>query len=93
MAQEPEYIYPPNTLKSKVTVDASKVDAVALKQAEMAIEDMQDDYLGWVKMTWPSSRVPMRQLSKTRTHANSIRKKSTTSPTTSKGRAAASAIL
>jgi chemotaxis protein histidine kinase CheA len=49
MAQEPEYIYPPNTLKSKVTVDGSKIDAVALKQAEMAIEDMQDDYLGWVK--------------------------------------------
>ena len=49
MAQEPEYIYPPNTLKSKVTVDASKVDALALKQAEMAIEDMQGDYLGWVK--------------------------------------------
>lgn len=49
MAQEPEYIYPPNTLKSKITVDSSTVDIVAMNQAEMAITDMAEDYLGWVK--------------------------------------------
>jgi hypothetical protein len=49
MAQEPEYIYPPNSLKSKVTVDASSVDVVALKQAELAIGGMADEYLEWVK--------------------------------------------
>ena len=49
MAQEPEYIYPPNTLKNKVTVDAGSVDLVAIEQAEAAIADMKDDYLVWVK--------------------------------------------
>lgn len=49
MAQEPEYIYPPNSLKSKITVDASTVDMVAIKQADMAIEDMAGEYLEWVK--------------------------------------------
>lgn len=49
MAQEPEYIYPPNTLKNKVTVDVSSVDASALEQAELAIGEMAEDYLGWVK--------------------------------------------
>lgn len=49
MAQEPEYIYPPNNLKSKITVDSSTVDIVAMNQAEMAITDMAEDYLGWVK--------------------------------------------
>ena len=48
MAQEPEYIYPPNTLKNKVTVDAGSVDLVAIEQAEAAIMDMKDDYLVWV---------------------------------------------
>lgn len=49
MAQEPEYIYPPNSLKSKVTVDASSVDMAVLKQADLAIGDMADEYLEWVK--------------------------------------------
>ncbi|MEQ9109362.1 MAG: Hpt domain-containing protein [Rhodospirillaceae bacterium] len=49
MAQEPEYIYPPNTLKNKVTIDASSVDASALAQAELAIGEMSEDYLEWVK--------------------------------------------
>lgn len=49
MAQEPEYIYPPNSLKSKITVDETSVDMVALKRADMAIEDMTDEYLEWVK--------------------------------------------
>ena len=48
MAQEPEYIYPPNTLKNKVTVDAGSVDLAALEQAELAITGMQSDYLEWV---------------------------------------------
>lgn len=49
MAQEPEYIYPPNTLKNKVTVDAGTVDLVAIEMAEASIMDMKDDYLVWVK--------------------------------------------
>ncbi|NKB45683.1 MAG: phosphorelay protein [Alphaproteobacteria bacterium] len=49
MAQEPEYIYPPNNLKSKITVDSSSVGVVAMQDAEAAITDMAEDYLGWVK--------------------------------------------
>ncbi len=48
MAQKPQYIYPPNTLKNKVTVDAGSVDLVAIEQAERAIMDMKGDYLEWV---------------------------------------------
>lgn len=49
MAQEPEYIYPPNNLKSKITADASAVDVIALQDAEAAIGSMAEDYLVWVK--------------------------------------------
>ncbi|MBT7451240.1 MAG: phosphorelay protein, partial [Rhodospirillaceae bacterium] len=49
MAQEPEYIYPPNSLKSKIAADASAVDIIALQDAEAAIGEMAEEYLGWVK--------------------------------------------
>ncbi len=44
-----EFITPPNTLKSKVSVGgAGAVDEAALLRAENAIANMTDEYLEWV---------------------------------------------
>ncbi len=44
-----EFITPPNTLKSKVSIGgAGAVDEAALKRAEEAIAGMTDEYLEWV---------------------------------------------
>lgn len=45
-----EFITPPNTLKSKVSIGgAGAVDEAALRRAEEAIAGMADEYLEWVQ--------------------------------------------
>ena len=45
-----EFITPPNTLREKVPVNGlGSIDEAVLKRAELAIENMSDEYLEWVQ--------------------------------------------
>lgn len=48
-SDQPEFIQPPDTLKSKVQVTEGGVDLDALEKAESLIAGLQDSYLEWVE--------------------------------------------
>lgn len=47
--EKPEFIQPPNTLKSKVSLGPGGVDLDALERAEAVIANLKDNYLEWVE--------------------------------------------
>ena len=46
--KEPQYIYPPTTLQQKVKELPQGMEKILLQQANEAILEMADEYLGWV---------------------------------------------